>query len=142
MTRPAILALCLVLCAGGAHAVDTAPVPQDALATARAEIAAARYDTAVPALLDIIAREPRNADALNLLGFSYRKLGQLDVARTWYEAALAADPAHLGALEYQGELFLMLGDVAAAQANLARLTTLCGTCEEHADLAAAIAAGS
>ena len=83
MSRPATLVLCLLLCAGPALAVDTAPAPQDALATARAEIAAARYDAAVPALLDIISREPRNADALNLLGFSYRKLGQLDVARTW-----------------------------------------------------------
>jgi len=36
----------------------------------------------------------------------------------------------------------MLGDPAAAQANLDRLTMLCGSCEEQADLAAAIAAGS
>lgn len=57
-----------------------------------------------------------------------------------YDRALAIDPNHLGAQEYQGELFLMLGDLDAAQANLDHLTRICGTCPEREDLREAIAA--
>lgn len=48
------------------------------------------------------------------------------------------DPTHLGALEYQGELFLQIGDRTRAEANLALLEQLCGTCEQQEDLALAI----
>ena len=75
------------------------------------------------------------------MGFASRKAGALEQAATFYRAALAADPDHLGALEYQGELFLMTGDRAGAEANLARLGALCGTCEEQADLAARAGGG-
>ncbi len=80
-----------------------------------------------------------NADALNLLAFATRNLGDLENAASYYRAALGMDPNHLGALEYQGELFLLLGDRAGAEANLARLTELCGACEEREELAAALA---
>ncbi len=53
--------------------------------------------------------------------FSYRKTGDLDRAASHYDQALKLDPKHKGALEYQGELFLMQGNRAAAEANLAKL---------------------
>jgi len=37
-------------------------------------------------------------------------------------------------LEYQGELFLLLGDKAGAEANLEKLTKLCPEGCEHVDL--------
>ena len=80
-----------------------------------------------------------SADALNLLAFATRHLGDLDRAASYYRAALGIEPDHLGALEYQGQLFLLQGDREGAERNLARLTHLCGTCEERETLAAALA---
>ena len=138
-------ALCLVV---GVMALPAAAFPTDTstgdsaeiVATARDMIDAGDFAGALAYLNQMNIANPRNADILNLLGFASRKSGDLDAAARWYGAALSADPDHLGTLEYQGEMFLQLGDRAAAEANLARLTELCGTCEEQADLAEAIGA--
>ncbi len=62
-------------------------------------------------------------------------------AATFYAKALDFDPNHKGALEYQGELFVELGQIDKAKANLARLVRLCPQgCEEREDLEKAIAA--
>jgi tetratricopeptide (TPR) repeat protein len=45
-----------------------------------------------------------------ILGFSFRKMGNLDKAAFYYEKALTISPKHKGALEYQGEMFLTLGN--------------------------------
>ena len=51
------------------------------------------------------------------------------------------DPRHLGALEYQGELFVETGRLDQARRNLAILTALCPKgCEELEDLQEAIKA--
>ncbi len=65
------------------------------------------------------------ADRLNLLGFTARKSGNLDVAGKYYDAALKLHPRHTGALEYQGELFIQLGKVDQAKVNLAKLEKIC-----------------
>ena len=96
--------------------------------------------------LDAIAKLKRaeqsakdDADIQNLLGFSYRKSGNLDEAAKHYDKALGLDPKHKGALEYQGELFLMLGDKAAAEENLEKLDKICWLgCEELDELRTAI----
>ena len=62
----------------------------------------------------------------------------MDVAATSYTAALKINPGHLGALEYQGEMYLELGQTDAAMANLKKLQGLCGDCEEATDLAESI----
>ena len=36
------------------------------------------------------------ADVANLIGYSYRKLGDYKVSQIWYERALKADPNHVG----------------------------------------------
>ena len=82
--------------------------------------------------------DPRNADVFNLLAYSYRHLGRLDDAFENYGRALDLDPKHLGAHEYIGEAYLMVGDVAMAAQHLAILTEICGSCEETAELAEAI----
>lgn len=98
------------------------------------------YAAALAKLQALETDKPNDADVLNLMGYSYRKLGNLDQSGVYYTRALEIEPNHLGALEYQGELFLMLGDRAAAQANLARLTVLCPSgCEERTELEAALA---
>ena len=96
------------------------------------------FVAALPALLAITAEDAGNADAWNLLGYTQRNLGNMEDSATAYLAALAINPDHLGALEYQGELFLKTGKPDLAKANLERLKSLCGTCEEAADLEEAI----
>ena len=80
-----------------------------------------------------------NADVNNLLGYSSRKLKQYKPAATYYEKALKLNPNHLGALEYQGELFVLTNKVSAAKKNLVKLEKLCGLkCSEYLDLKKAI----
>lgn len=79
-------------------------------------------------------------DILNYLGYAHRKAGDFDAAKSFYAAALALDPDHLGANEYLGELYLELGQVERAKAQLARLDALCDFgCPEREDLARLIA---
>ena len=66
--------------------------------------------------------DPRNADVFNLLAYSYRHLDRLDDAFENYARALDLDPKHLGAHEYIGEAYLMVGDLAKAEDHLAALT--------------------
>ena len=58
-----------------------------------------------------------------------------------YDKALAINPKHKGALEYKGELYLTLGNLAGAEELLARLNKTCSfNCSEVRDLKDAIAA--
>lgn len=111
------------------------------LIQARQRIAAEDFAAAEILLLQVRGRTPDDPDVHSLLGFSTRKLGRLDEAYAHYEVALRLDPAHRGAREYLGELFLQRGEPARAKEQLAELERLCPTgCEERAELAAAIAA--
>ncbi len=133
------LLLGLALLATPALAVGTEEAPGASTEDARTLIYAGDFAGALELLGPIVAAEPGNADALNLSAYAHRNLGDLQEAGRLYEAALGADPDHLGALEYQGELLLQQGDRAGAEVNLARLTQLCGDCEEQAALAGALA---
>ena len=92
------------------------------------------------ALLKIADKSfPNDADVNNLLGYTSRKLKQYSQAATYYTRALKIDPKHLGALEYQGELFLIQKKSSAAKSNLAKIKVICGTnCEEYQELKKAI----
>ena len=76
-----------------------------------------------------------NADVANLIGFSSRKLGRYDDAKTWYERALAADPMHARTWSYYGMWHAEQGNVLKARDHLAKLESLCGTvCRDYVDL--------
>ena len=67
-------------------------------------------------------------------------MGNLDNAAKYYKVALEINPEHKGALEYQGEMFLKLDDLASAKGNLEKLAKLCPSgCDERAELTRAIA---
>lgn len=123
-----------------AYAADTAPDPAAILQEARTSIDAGDYSGAMASLSEVVAADPQNADALNLMGYASRKSGDMTNAAAYYEAALAINPSHFGALEYQGEMFVMLDQMDAAKANLAKLEAECAPCEEYDDLAEALAA--
>jgi len=80
---------------------------------------------------------PDNADVLNYLGYTNRKLGHIDRGISYYRKALAIAPDHAGANEYLGEAYLQKGDLAAAKAQLKKLEAICGgrACEPYQDLA-------
>ena len=72
--------------------------------------------------------------------FATRKSGDANGALQYYNTALGLDPKHLGANEYIGEAYLMLGKVAEAEQHLARLDSLCVFgCVEQRTLKQAIA---
>lgn len=98
-------------------------------------IADQNYVGAFAALKLVDKAFPNNADVNNLLGYTSRNLNQYTKAAIYYSKALKIDPKHLGALEYQGVLFLKTKKIAAAKANLTKLKDLCGVaCEEYKDL--------
>lgn len=110
-----------------------------ALSDARADIKAERWTAAIEKLRLIVDADGTNADAYNLLGYALRHTGATDRAMQAYNRALKLNPKHTGALEYQGELFVILGDKGKATANLKKIEAICGTtCEEYEDLAKAI----
>ena len=109
------------------------------LATIRTLIAKKDFTAALAALKIADKDFPNNSDINNLLGYSARNLKQYKPAATYYTKALKIDPKHLGALEYQGELFMLTKKTADAKKNLAKLKSLCGVnCEEYVDLKKAI----
>ena len=115
------------------------PAKKD-FADGKSAVYSGRFETAIRLLKKVVAQEPKNADAHNYIGFSYRKIGKLDLAASSYKKVFSINPDHKGALEYQGELFLKLGNLSGANENLAKLEKLCpSTCKELAELKRAIA---
>ncbi|MBM3534443.1 MAG: tetratricopeptide repeat protein [Alphaproteobacteria bacterium] len=98
-----------------------------------------KYAEAIPLLDKVVKADAKNADAFNQLGYAHRKLNKLPEARAHYDKALEINPEHKGALEYQGEMFLMLDDLKSAEGNLVKLDKLCFFgCTEYTDLKKAI----
>jgi tetratricopeptide (TPR) repeat protein len=86
-----------------------------------------------------LEKNPGNADAHNYMGYVLRKSNDLKNSAVHYEKALEINPKHLGALEYQGELFLTVGNLDLAKANLEKLDKLCWLgCDEYDDFRASI----
>jgi predicted Zn-dependent protease len=101
---------------------------------ASAKVDATDYRGAMTILDKIIAKDPHNPDALNLMGFCDRKLGNTDEALEYYNKALAIKPNHVGANEYLGELYLELKDLPKAEERLKVLAKACNGCEEQQEL--------
>ena len=103
-----------------------------------------KYDKSLKLLKKLTKREDlgtRRADIYNLLGFSYRKLDnpELDKSFAAYMMALELDPEHAGAHEYLGELYLMRDQKNQAMRMLSKLENLVGkNAEEYKDLLQAI----
>lgn len=115
------------------------PTKSSAYKEGQRAVEAKDYAKAVPLLKQATVDNPNDADANNLLGYSYRKLGQQKAAFMYYQRALQIDPNNRGANEYLGELYVEMKDLPKAQAQLTKITQLCGTgCEEYRDLKAAI----
>ena len=91
-----------------------------------------KFDKSIKLLEKIAKRKDlgeKKADVYNLLGFSYRKHSEpnLDKAFEAYKNALNANPNHLGAHEYLGELYITLGNMDKANEMLLNLEKIAGT---------------
>ncbi|MEW6706358.1 MAG: tetratricopeptide repeat protein [Pseudomonadota bacterium] len=137
---PWLLALLIAAAPLAAGAADSGPpAAADPLAEVRAHLEAERWTAAIEALQRLDARD--NADWNNLMGYSMRKRKTPDLAAAerYYDEALRLNPQHRGALEYSGELYLMKGELAKAEARLAVLDKLCFLpCAEYTDLKKAV----
>ena len=79
------------------------------------------------------------AAVANLIGYSYRKLGDYKLSQVWYERALKADPNHVKTWQYYGLWQLEQGNRDQAQYHLNKIAQLAGTdSEEYRSLAAAL----
>ena len=102
------------------------------------------YDKSLKLLKKLTKREDlgtKRADIYNLLGFSYRKLENPDLDKSFaaYMMAIEIDPSHLGAHEYLGELYLMRDQKDKAVIILKKLDQLAGSnTEEYMELKIAI----
>lgn len=80
-----------------------------------------------------------NAAVANLIGYSYRKLGDYKVSQIWYERALKSDPGHVKTWQYYGLWQVEQGNRDQAQYHLNRIAALAGTqSDEYRSLAAAL----
>lgn len=80
-----------------------------------------------------------SAAVANLIGYSYRKLGDYKVSQIWYERALKADPNHVKTWQYYGLWQVEQGNRDQAEYHLNRIAALAGTgSEEYRSLAAAL----
>ncbi|MFT5219419.1 MAG: tetratricopeptide (TPR) repeat protein [Planctomycetota bacterium] len=102
-------------------------------------IESGKYEQAVKRIESALKDNPNDADLLNFLAFSHRKLQHYQVALKYYLEALNLEPEHLGANEYLGELYLQLGQLEKARERLDVLDKAClFGCEEYDELKAAI----
>jgi len=80
------------------------------------------------------------ANVANLIGYSYRKLGDYKLSQIWYERALKSDPNHVLTWNYYGLWQLEQGNREQAEYHLQKIAQLAGTDSEvYRTLASALA---
>jgi tetratricopeptide (TPR) repeat protein len=131
--------ICTTMGSMGSEA-DWAKLDPD-FAAGKKALVAADWNGAIAALKLAALRDPQNADIQNYIGYAYRRLRQLGPAMQHYQQALILNRRHRSAHEHLGELYLVLGEPAKAEQQLAKLEDICLIpCEETGDLKRAIAA--
>lgn len=83
------------------------------------------YAAAIPQL-EALDRDDV-ADVANLIGYSYRKLGNYKLSQVWYERALKDDPNHVRTWNYYAMWQIEQGNRDQAQYHLAKIASLVGT---------------
>jgi Flp pilus assembly protein TadD len=80
---------------------------------------AGQYDEA----LDMLKRAKNQNDPriLNYYGYTHRKLGNVDVAMTFYRKAIALDGNYLLARSYMGQGLVVQGDIEGARMQLVEI---------------------
>ena len=103
----------------------------------KAEKANKRYEKAKALLVKSNKKKPNQADTLNYLGFTTRKLGDFENGEKYYLLGLEIDPNHIGINEYLGELYVVTNRLGLAKERLKVLESC--NCEEYNELKEIIA---
>ena len=91
-----------------------------------------QYEKAQKLLIKSNESGPNNADTLNYLGFTTRKLGNFNLGEEYYLQGLAIEPKHNGINEYLGELYVVTNRMDLAKERLEILKNC--NCEEFDEL--------
>ena len=98
----------------------------------KTEKAQKKYVKAQKLLLKSNKDKPLQADTLNYLGFTTRKLGDYKKGEKFYLEGLKIDPNHKGINEYLGELYVVTNRLDLAKERLEVLKAC--NCEEFKEL--------
>jgi tetratricopeptide (TPR) repeat protein len=81
-----------------------------------------------------------SAEVANYIGYANRKLGNYELAKVWYDKALAIDPNHVRTWQYYGMWHVEQGNMLKAADFLERIRLICGGtgCQEFQDLKGAM----
>ena len=96
------------------------------------EKAQKKYAKAQTLLIKSNEKNPLQADTLNYLGFTTRKLGDYERGEKFYLQGLQIEPNHNGINEYLGELYVATNRMDMAKERLEVLKTC--NCEEYDEL--------
>ena len=96
------------------------------------EKAKKRYQKAQELLIKSNKKKPLQADTLNYLGFTTRKLGDFENGEKYYLLGLEIEPNHIGINEYLGELYVATNRMDLARERLKVLENC--NCEEYDEL--------
>ena len=91
-----------------------------------------RYKKAQKILLELDKKKPLQADTLNYLGFTTRKLGDFEAGEKYYLLGLQVEPNHVGINEYLGELYVVTNRIDLAKERLEVLKNC--NCKEYQEL--------
>ena len=98
----------------------------------KVEKAQKRYAKAQKLLLKSNKKKPLQADTLNYLGFTTRKLGDYEKGEEFYLQGLQIEPNHKGINEYLGELYIVTNRMDLAKERLNVLKSC--DCKEYKQL--------
>ena len=98
----------------------------------KTEKANKRFEKAQKLLIASNNKKPLQADTLNYLGFTTRKLGDYENGEKYYLLGLEIDPNHKGINEYLGELYVVTNRINLAKERLNVLENC--NCEEYGEL--------
>jgi tetratricopeptide (TPR) repeat protein len=84
--------------------------------------------------------QDESPEVANYVGYTYRKMGQYDLSKVWYERALALAPNHVRTWQYYGQWQVESGNILKAKDFLEKIRSICGNadCQEYKDLQATI----
>jgi len=111
---------------------------EQAYRAARELILAGHYEAGIAAM-HALGRD-QHPDVANYIGYANRKMGNYELSKIWYEAALKADPNHTRTWSYYGMWQMEQGNRLKAEDDLQKVKLLCGStdCKEYIELKAVI----
>ena len=106
----------------------------DGYRAARALVLDGKYEEGIAAF-KALGRDD-SAEVANYIGYANRKLGNYELAKVWYDKALALDPNHVRTWQYYGMWHVEQGNMLKAADFLEKIRLICGGtgCQEYQDL--------